>query len=92
MRSAPNGPEQEHSTPTVIGDPLAAAPLWLVPDEALAAALADVVPDALLLLPDEQALTDIPKAAIATAATRILRRCTKEIPSTRAPPPWRTYR
>jgi hypothetical protein len=62
----------------VIGDPVAADPLWLVPDDALAAALAAAVPDALLLLPDEQALTDIPTTIIATAATKMLRRCTME--------------
>jgi hypothetical protein len=71
-RLAPNAPEHEHSTPTVIGDPVAADPLWLAPGETLAAALAAAVPDA--LLPDEQALTDVPRATITAAAIRMFRR------------------
>jgi hypothetical protein len=63
-----------------------------VPDDALATALADDVPDALLVLPDEQALTGITIATIATTAAKILRRCTMEPPSHRAPPPWRIAR
>jgi hypothetical protein len=75
-RLAPKAPEHEHSTPTVIGDPVAADPLWLAPGETLAAALAAAVPGALLLplLPDEQALTDVPRATITAAAIRMFRR------------------
>ena len=83
-RLAPKAPEHEHSTPTVIGDPVAADPLWLAPGDTLAAALAAAGALLLPLLPDEQALTVVPRATITAAAIRMFRRWTMQLPPTPA--------
>ena len=77
VRSAPNGPEHEHSTPTEMGDPDAVD----VPGLLAAAALEVAFDDELLLdeLLDEHALTEIAAARAAAMTTKILRRRRMEL-------------
>jgi hypothetical protein len=72
----PNGPEHEQMTPTVTGDPdaAAAAAVLPLPADALVAALAD--DELLLLLLDEHAPTETKAVRAAAVTAANLRRRT----------------